>query len=277
MEVTSSSNFAVGSTEELSLQLESLPEECLLSILSFLDVLGLCRMCQCSSRWNTLSCDDSIWIPICRERWADKQNKDLTSLRFEQLQNTLLGFKCWYRHEEIDAKRTEINMDDLVSNVWSFRFHYGGNYAQFPTFTSEYKLYMEGRSMRWRFTDDNKIQVEQYPPLSATRLSNWGWKLQNNFVNFTTQWKDRSEAPKPAKKEPAADRREAQMNFLVPLYNMIVMALGNQEGEDEDEDFVLPGLNDDSDDEEGDNNNNDNGGSDNDDDEKDTDSDDDEN
>jgi hypothetical protein len=71
-------------------------------------------------------------------------------------------------------------------------------------------------------------------------------------VNFVTQWKDRSEAPKLPKKaapEPAADRREAQMNFLVPLYNMIVMALGNQDGEEDEDELILPGLNDSSDDE----------------------------
>jgi len=53
-----------------------------------------------------------------------------------------------------------------------------------PEWRSNYTMEMNGDVMRWRFTPEKHIQVEQYPPLTMSRTSDWGWRMENAFVVF---------------------------------------------------------------------------------------------
>eukprot|EP00274_Cyanoptyche_gloeocystis_P000294 CAMPEP_0196662340 /NCGR_PEP_ID=MMETSP1086-20130531/48270_1 /TAXON_ID=77921 /ORGANISM="Cyanoptyche gloeocystis , Strain SAG4.97" /LENGTH=165 /DNA_ID=CAMNT_0041997671 /DNA_START=207 /DNA_END=704 /DNA_ORIENTATION=- len=100
-------------------------------------------------------------------------------------------WKASYFSTEHDSRRTCITKEELCSITWTFSFreHPMGpglqatraNFHPDFTYTSE----MFDRPLNWQFYGpDNLIQVEQYPPLSASRTPNWGWELTNPYVVF---------------------------------------------------------------------------------------------
>ena len=96
-------------------------------------------------------------------------------------------WKSSYINAELDSKRTAISKYELCSKKWNFRFkewtrEQPGMMARFNedyTYTSD----LMNANMRWRFYAGD-VQVEQYPPLSPSRTADWGWKLENEYVEF---------------------------------------------------------------------------------------------
>ena len=44
-----------------------------------------------------------------------------------------------------------------------------------------------GEPLSWRMLGNGNVQVEQYPPLRASRVpATWGWRLENEWVLFWT-------------------------------------------------------------------------------------------
>lgn len=48
-------------------------------------------------------------------------------------------------------------------------------------------LMAEGEAMRWRFTADGRVQVEDYPALTVKRRADWGFTMENLWVVFIAE------------------------------------------------------------------------------------------
>ncbi|KAK9831053.1 hypothetical protein WJX74_001294 [Apatococcus lobatus] len=156
-------------------------------------------------QWKAISISQAIWKEHCEELWANKvflpsleQN-----LSFQQLFKALLA----------DSKRTELGAQELCSCQWTFRFkpqagHYWTSFDPYytkegPMMQRQFKLdgsltgspahhplWSPHWESRWRFTKTSMgkrghfIKVNHWPALSISRTEDWGWRLENCWVEY---------------------------------------------------------------------------------------------
>lgn len=106
-------------------------------------------------------------------------------------------WKASYIAKLMDSKKKTISKDELCAIVWSFQFirPFQDNLepltVKFALLNSrfhpdyKYESTMFERRLNWRFYD-GEIQIEQYPCLSISRTSDWGWLLVNDHVVFSS-------------------------------------------------------------------------------------------
>jgi hypothetical protein len=96
-------------------------------------------------------------------------------------------WKASYICSIIDSRRTQITKAELCSKNWTFRFKqwgpdHPGIVARFKAdYTYESEMFEQ--VLHWRFYCGN-IQVEQYPEITCTRTSDWGWEMENPMVYY---------------------------------------------------------------------------------------------
>jgi hypothetical protein len=173
------------SCSRLTFDFDELPDEVKLEIFSFLNTSTLLKCAQVCTEWKALVDDDSLWLEKCRRHWADKQMHALTPIREKRLRAQNRPWKRLYYEAQKDSRRAFITKDELCALKWHFSFK-GFNWRgveQHPEFRGD-KLIMNDMVMDWRFTGNSKVQVEEYPPLTAYRTADWGWRMENPFVTF---------------------------------------------------------------------------------------------
>ena len=120
-------------------------------------------------------------------------------LKAAHIQHDGKRWKHYYAEAEIDAKRSTITFEELTNFRWAFCFKMNPFFAvdnseyrvhDYPRFNPDFTFTssMFRHVMRWRFpfSERNRVQVEEYPYLEASRTPDWGWKLTNPFVVFTS-------------------------------------------------------------------------------------------
>jgi len=167
---------------------QELPDEVKLEIFTFLNQSTLLVCSEVCTEWKALADDDALWIEHCRNKWADKQNHSLTHIREKRLRAPGRSWKRLYYEAEKDARRSFINKDELCSHKWKFTFQgfHWRSAMMYPVFREDYKFIMDDSVLDWRFTGDSRVQVEEYPPLTASRTADWGWRMENHYVVFTS-------------------------------------------------------------------------------------------
>ena len=127
-------------------------------------------------------------------------------MQFAHIQHDGKRWKHYYADSELDATRTSITLDELTTIRWAFCFKSNPFFAveqnehrvhDYPSFHRDYTCtsHILHRVLRWRFPtrDQNTIQVEHFPYLVISRTSDWGWKMTNAAVMFTSMDVDDNE------------------------------------------------------------------------------------
>ena len=100
--------------------------------------------------------------------------------------------KASYYFSLREIHRTCIFKSELCLFKWSFHFKQNAEQAWECQFQDDYTFYssMHGTEMTWQFIEydtfsgGNKVQVEQYPYLTFSRLESGAWRMENNYVFF---------------------------------------------------------------------------------------------
>ena len=115
---------------------EALPEEISILIFSFVPIEELRKCASCSKSWRRLVGktkvnflilkqyveDDSVWFPICEQRWCGKQNMELTPDRVSGYLKYNKSWKVLYHEVEKDSTRDAITKEELCKIKWKFFF-----------------------------------------------------------------------------------------------------------------------------------------------------------
>lgn len=97
---------------------------------------------------------------------------------------------------ELDSERTRPTATELCSvnwffkfkgsdwapNKWIARFHMDGTFE----LIEKENIIILRSSMHWHFTNKKGIQINRYHPHRVSRLDNWGWKMENDWVIMST-------------------------------------------------------------------------------------------
>lgn len=100
--------------------------------------------------------------------------------------------KSSYYFSVRDIHRTSILKSELCLFKWSFLFKHNDEQAWECRFLNDFTFdsSMHGTQMTWQFIEydsfngGNKIQVEQYPYLTLSRLKSGEWRMENSYVFF---------------------------------------------------------------------------------------------
>lgn len=107
-------------------------------------------------------------------------------------------YKASYFEAKKDMRRQDITVSELCRIKWVFHFKHhqpmdqdtdGPSPTWESTFSEDFTMNsaMHSERLTWQFIDNGPhtrrmIQVEQYPPLTCTRLPSGGWRLDNHYV-----------------------------------------------------------------------------------------------
>ena len=105
---------------------------------------------------------------------------------------TMNEIKSSYYFSLREIHRHSILKSELCSIHWFFFFKQSDDEAWSCKFLQDnsFESGMHGSGMTWEFVDYDafeggcRIQVEQYPFLTCSRLENGEWRLENNYVYF---------------------------------------------------------------------------------------------
>jgi hypothetical protein len=96
------------------------------------------------------------------------------------------AWKLSYFSSLWDSRRIRITTRELCEREWNFYFkdsptdHHGLVSVFYEDYTYESAMFPD--RFQWRFSSQG-IQIEDYPGISVSRTSDWGWKL-DNLVGF---------------------------------------------------------------------------------------------
>ena len=177
----------------------------------------VCAQCEAStvllistvcSVWKKTTHNDQVWQHQCRKLVESKQGVALKQADHETWKQTYIRL-CG------DAKRTVITAAELLRGTWSFRFKqdlfnlhataeekaerarqppFRGTFHSNGTYTSNIPgAPAQRRPLPWLMRDveqlhgleaAGRIQIAAYPPLKGSRVADWGWKLENEYVEL---------------------------------------------------------------------------------------------
>lgn len=189
----------------------TLPNELVVLIASQLsDHVSLARMAEVCSAWSALLSGpdgERLWADCARALWACKQRPAAEpgngDARFGG------GWKARYARALVDSQRRRLLPHELARAVWRFRFledlevlnmtdeerraremdepsrlcfHADGTYTStIPGAPSS------TRALSWRILEEGGVvKIGAYPRLHVERMADWGWRMSNQFVEFTT-------------------------------------------------------------------------------------------
>ena len=168
--------------------MESLPEECVVHALGYLeleDVIDFTRTTKDASALVTKH-DKSLFGPAWQRIMEWRQGSS----------PALDGGSCrdWFLHERADLKRTAITQGDLVDYIWRLRFrergHAGVQTRELPPravrFVPNGPFLLEGfPPMPWSVAEDGlSVVIANFPPHRVQRRAHYdhGWTLENENV-----------------------------------------------------------------------------------------------
>lgn len=209
--------------------LDSLGPLCFTNILSSLQPEALRACAQVCKSWRAFADDNDAWDRHCTSLWADKKYIP-AAIKQDK------GRKTAYHNSLVDAKRTAMTIDELCDPTWLFKFK--------STAGDFYYLLAAGHRMHRHFHRDHTltgpsadplwgaleptynwvfrkskdgvrglfVQVNRFPSLELSRDEHWGWKMENKWVEFTT---DQAAGPNPGPpKDVAPDEAAAIAQLL---------------------------------------------------------------
>eukprot|EP01080_Neovahlkampfia_damariscottae_P008128 gene8128-12588_t len=140
------------------LQLENFPDEIWIHIFQFLPPEDLLTLNYVSRDFLEFSNSNVIWQHLVEEQWKNK---------------------------------TAITKEELTSFGWHFRFKEDASQSPFfPRFEKDGVYLHEGISQQqwnWCFVNDNNaININNFPDHICSRTEDWGWKMENYYVSFTS-------------------------------------------------------------------------------------------
>lgn len=171
---------------------QRLPSEIFISIFKELDTKTLYSLSLVSKGCNTFAMDNHIWNHIALNRWEGKQGMAEICSEPHNLWFKKAGtWKKVYSIVEQEARRSELNADDLVETTWRFKFnsypipHVGSpNFHRNGVYT--FSGVMDGQ-LPWTFTKEGRVRVDQFPPLTPYRsTADWSLKMRNIHVTFAS-------------------------------------------------------------------------------------------
>ena len=168
--------------------MQSLPEECVVHALCFLepeDSISFTRTTKDASALVTKH-DKSLFGPAWQRIMEWRQGSS----------PALDGGSCrdWFIHERADLKRTAITQGDLVDYIWRLRFrergHAGVQTRELPPravrFVPNGPFLLEGfPPMPWSVAEDGlSVVIANFPPHRVQRRAHYdhGWTLENENV-----------------------------------------------------------------------------------------------
>ena len=168
--------------------MQSLPEECVVHALGFLepeDAINFTRTTKDASALVTKH-DKSLFGPAWQRIMEWRQGSS----------PALDGGSCrdWFLHERADLKRTAITQGDLVDYIWRLRFrergHAGVQTRELPPravrFVPNGPFLLEGfPPMPWSVAEDGlSVVIANFPPHRVQRRAHYdhGWTLENENV-----------------------------------------------------------------------------------------------
>ena len=168
--------------------MESLPEECVVHALCFLepeDSISFTRTTKDASALVTKH-DKSLFGPAWQRIMEWRQGSS----------PALDGGSCrdWFIHERADLRRTAITQGDLVDYIWRLRFrergHAGVQTRELPPravrFVPNGPFLLEGfPPMPWSVAEDGlSVVIANFPPHRVQRRAHYdhGWTLENENV-----------------------------------------------------------------------------------------------
>jgi len=187
-------------------------------VLSHLDVTSLCNCSRVCKEWKAHVDSDTFWAPHCQLLWSTKV---WVPERLRSMENKKLAYKLSLE----DAKRTHITEEELCQFTWNFSFKYYVAGALFPLLQEAvqplHRYFHRDRTMTapkddpltfeetyvWDFrkSKDGRrglfVQVNRYPSLEISRMTDWSWRMENMWVTFESNHKagpNPGKAPRPA-------------------------------------------------------------------------------
>ncbi|RIA87911.1 hypothetical protein C1645_776256 [Glomus cerebriforme] len=171
---------------------QRLPSEIFISIFKELDTKTLHSLSLVSKGCNTFAMDNHIWNHVALNRWEGKQGMaEICSEPHELWFKKAGTWRKVYSIIEQEARRSELNTDDLVETTWRFKFnsfpipHVGSpNFHRDGIYTHNGMI--EGQ-LPWTFTKEGQVRVDQFPPLKPFRsTTDWSLKMRNIHVTFVS-------------------------------------------------------------------------------------------
>ena len=168
--------------------MQSLPEECVVHALCFLEPEDAIRFTRTTKDTSALVTkhDKSLFGPAWQRIMEWRQGSS----------PALDGGSCrdWFIHERADLRRTAITQGDLVDYIWRLRFrergHAGVQTRELPPravrFVPNGPFLLEGfPPMPWSVAEDGlSVVIANFPPHRVQRRTHYdhGWTLENENV-----------------------------------------------------------------------------------------------
>lgn len=143
-----------------------------------------------SSAWHEVAESSTVWMEMCRRRWATKVSKyHLTPHRKRHLSlgSSVLSWKEQYRLHEEDGKRSCISAEELTSLTFDFNFRMMAHTraSQNFRFCSDGHVsgHPNGLTYEWRLlAAGNEVALGEFPVAQVQRRTDWGWVVSNPNV-----------------------------------------------------------------------------------------------
>ena len=170
--------------------MQSLPEECVVHALCFLEPEDAIRFTRTTKDTAALvTKHDKILFRPALQRLSEWRQG--TS---PEPEGSALSCREWFLHERADLKRTAITQGDLVDYIWRLRFrergHAGVQTRELPPravrFVPNGPFLLEGfPPMPWSVAEDGlSVVIANFPPHRVQRRAHYdhGWTLENENV-----------------------------------------------------------------------------------------------
>jgi len=172
--------------------------DCIISVMSFLGPSDISRCCCVCKQLQALGLLDAVWRPITERLCAGKLH--LLPVASDARWRDVYAASC------AEASRTEITERDLTQLTWLFRFKRAAGWGSVEpcqaVFTPDGQLLRfnldggepvdPGFAVSWRITKSRGalrgtfVKCNHYPSTIPARTDRWGWRLESEWVMYTT-------------------------------------------------------------------------------------------
>lgn len=170
-----------------SMDLLSLPEEVILTVLSYFDSTELCLVEITCSYFRTLLDTSKLWKLLC-----DKDFSSFPRYRCQTNGYPKDSFKLSYQWLLQEVKRERITVNDLDTLDWLFNYHpLAGGMGRLTLVSCSFDVSFLSLHpfppLPYSIEDDGSIlQISDFPPHDISRLPDGEWLIKNENVTFVS-------------------------------------------------------------------------------------------
>jgi hypothetical protein len=214
-------------------------ENLILEVMSHLEWTDVVKKMSLVSRlFRHASCDSRLWRFLFLSFWQTRQLSPSSSA--VKVPDCKEAFKKAF----LDAKRTRIAQEELVSFSWfvtfSSRWDPAGSVSRrqvyfLPNGTFHNNKGQWSTTLPWRLMEDGTVRVGDYQPLTISRSADWGWVMSNDGAHYETIGANAGERPALPKPRFAAGFTGDELDRLEDLmesYDWNSMVDLNEDGTD---------------------------------------------